>query len=76
MMSDKLVTIARFDDPLMAHIAQAKLESEGIESFITDENIAGTYSLLSNTLGGVKLQVKESLASKAVELIDQKDVEE
>jgi hypothetical protein len=58
-MSDRLVTVATFSTALEAHVARTKLESEGIEGFILDENIVGLNWLYSAAVGGVKLKVRE-----------------
>ena len=68
-MDDKLVTVASFSEPIKAHLASAKLEAEGIEYFIIDENIVGMYWLYSQAVGGVKLQVREKDAEKATQLL-------
>ncbi len=54
-----LVTIATFSHPLEAHIIKGRLETEGIWSFVADENTAVANWLYSNAIGGVKLQVRE-----------------
>ena len=43
-----------------AHIIAGYLESEGIETNITDELTAHITDVFSNTVGGVKIWVKES----------------
>ncbi|RKY23974.1 MAG: DUF2007 domain-containing protein, partial [Planctomycetota bacterium] len=65
-MADKLITIARFNEPLQAEMAKIKLDVEGINCFLAGENFVGTYWLLANAEGGVKLQVKETDAEKAL----------
>jgi len=65
----KLVTIQTFDKSVYAHIIKAKLESEGIECFLIDENIVTMNWFLSNAVGGIKLQVKNSDVEKALEII-------
>ena len=69
-MADKLITIARFNEPLQAELAKIKLDVEGINCFLAGENFVGTYWLLANAEGGVKLQVKETDAEKALEIIE------
>jgi hypothetical protein len=64
-MSDNLVTVASFSEPLQAHLASTKLEAEGIECCISDENIVGMYWLYSQAVGGVKLQVREKDVERA-----------
>lgn len=57
---DNLKTIITFTLPQDAYLAQGFLESEGVETVIKDELTAQVYNFLSNAIGGVKLQVKES----------------
>ena len=72
-MSEKLVTIATFSLPMEAYLLKAKLESEEIDCFLIDEHMVASDVTYSNILGGVKLQVKESDASR-VNAILQRDL--
>ena len=63
------VTVATFWHPTEAHLARLKLESEGIDCFLSDENIVTTYWLYANAVGGVKLLVREQDAPRAAELL-------
>jgi DNA-directed RNA polymerase subunit M/transcription elongation factor TFIIS len=72
-MSDNLITIATFSQPIEAHILKTKLESEDIDCFIADENTVTMNWLYSNAIGGVKLQVKESDYKKAIAIIQKKN---
>ena len=65
-----LVTIRRYSFPYEAQIARAKLDSEGIPAFIADENTINMQWLYSNALGGVRLQVPEPFAARAIALLD------
>lgn len=67
---DRLVTIATFGLPVEAHIARSKLESEGIDAIVADDNIVSINWLYSSAVGGVKLQVPESQALRAREILD------
>src|SRR6185437_8815829 len=67
--SDPLITIASFALPVEAHLARTKLESEGIEAHVADENIVSINWLYSNAVGGVKLQVPESQADRARQIL-------
>ncbi len=66
---DKLVTIATFTYHSELTVIKAKLESENIECFIQDEMTAQIYSFASNAIGGIKLQVKQSDAIRAIEIL-------
>ena len=68
--SDRLVQIAAFQHQIGAHLCKARLESEGIDCFLADENL----SYLGPFAGehrGIKLQVRESDAGEAVEILRQ-----
>jgi tetratricopeptide (TPR) repeat protein len=67
----QLTTIARFSYPTEAYILKARLETEGIPSFIADEYTVTIYWLYSNAIGGVKLQVKRSDVERALEILNQ-----
>ncbi|MGG4603753.1 DUF2007 domain-containing protein [Paenalcaligenes sp. Me131] len=64
-----LVTISRYSFPHEAYVARALLESEGIPVFLADEHTITMQWLYSNALGGVRLQVPETFAARAVELL-------
>jgi hypothetical protein len=66
----KLVTIANFTEPYWAHLAKVKLQAGGIKCVLTGEHFSGMYWLCSNIDGGTKLQVKETDASKAMEILE------
>ncbi len=67
-MSDNRYTIAVFEFTADVHILKGKLESEGIEVFLKDENILNSDPLISHAVGGVKLQVHESQKERALEI--------
>ena len=66
---EQLVTIETFTSPWEAQLARACLEAEGIEAVIADEHFFRLYGALSNSLGGVRLQVRPESADRAVELL-------
>ena len=72
-MTDRLVTIANFafgpDPASEAELARIKLETEGISCFLTGKNFIATYWLLSGANHGVKLQVRQSDAKRALEVL-------
>ena len=65
MDEEHLVTVGSYTDPIQAHIAGGRLESEGIPVVIADEHLIWGNWMLSNALGGVKLQVPFSRAEQA-----------
>jgi hypothetical protein len=59
------VTVATFWKPTDAQLARIKLESEGFDVVILDENLIATDWLMANAIGGIKLQVPEPAAAEA-----------
>ena len=70
-MAGKLVTIARFDLAGQAHIAKNALEAAGIKSVLADEQTIAMDWLLSNAIGGIKVQVLEEDAERAVTALEE-----
>jgi hypothetical protein len=64
-------TVDRFFHPTDAHIAAGKLESEGIPVFLLGINHASANWLLSNALGGIRLQVPAGHVDDARRLLAQ-----
>lgn len=64
-----LVTIARYSLPYEAHIAWSRLDSEGIPAFVADEHTINMQWLLSDALGGVRLQVAEADVEAALAIL-------
>lgn len=56
-MNQKFSTIAAFEYPADVQILKGRLESEGIPVFLRDENTLNSDPIISNAIGGVKLQV-------------------
>ena len=65
--SAELVTIRQFGDQSEALLAQGCLSAGGIESFLTDANIARLEWPLSR---GMRLQVTAADAETAIALLD------
>ncbi len=57
-MKQKFYTIATFEYVADVQIVKGKLESEGIDVFLRDENTLNSDPMISNAIGGVKLQVR------------------
>lgn len=52
-----LVTVATFDSLIEAQLAQARLETAGLRSQLADAQLIAMDWVLSNAVGGIKLQV-------------------
>jgi hypothetical protein len=63
-----LVTVATFNTPWEAQIAQARLGAEGFYSLIADENVIRLVAL-ANAVGGIRLKVRERDAAAAAEVL-------
>ncbi len=66
-----LVTLRRYRDLTEAMVARSMLESAGITVYLRDENTVRLDWQISNFIGGMRLQVEESDAAAATELLDQ-----
>jgi DNA-directed RNA polymerase subunit RPC12/RpoP len=69
----KQILIKTFDDAISAHILRNKLESEGIDCVIQDENIVTLNPLFNFAVGGVKLKVYEEDVPRALEILRELD---
>ncbi|MCK4753434.1 MAG: DUF2007 domain-containing protein [Planctomycetes bacterium] len=74
-MTDKLVTIAKFADSTQANLAKQMLDDFEIKSIITGSNAANIYSGIP-TIANIDLQVFESQAQKALEILEPKKKQE
>lgn len=54
-----MITIARFSTPEEAHLFRLRLASGGVEAFILDEHMIQMDWLISNAIGGVRVQIAE-----------------
>src|SRR5262245_51488297 len=68
-MSNQLTTIATFWNPVEANLARARVEDAGVEAALADEGVAGVNWLLTSAVGGIKLQVREGDAERALEIL-------
>lgn len=69
-MKDIFFTIASFTSSAEAQVVKGRLESEGIAIFLRDGHTVNTDPLISNAIGGVKLNVFERDREKAQEILD------
>jgi len=67
-MKDRLITVAAFQSPAEAALAQQRLEAEGMPAFVADQAMAVHFSM---AIGGAKLQVPQSHAARAREILRQ-----
>ncbi|MGV3541146.1 MAG: DUF2007 domain-containing protein [Rufibacter sp.] len=69
-LKDTLVIISTYASPIDAHLAKNKLESEGILSFLFDENLVSMNPLLNISVGGIKLKTLASDAEQALAILN------
>ncbi|CAN5190146.1 hypothetical protein BH09BAC6_BH09BAC6_32130 [soil metagenome] len=66
---DKIITLESYYDPMLAHIIRTRLEANGIQCFIADENTIGANPLYNQAIGGVKLKIFERDLEKCREIL-------
>ncbi|MEP2056285.1 MAG: DUF2007 domain-containing protein [Maribacter litoralis] len=69
-MESKFYQLASFEYVADVQIVKGKLESEGIPVFLRDENTLNSDPLISNAIGGVKLQVYSKDKDRAIAIYD------
>lgn len=67
--TDYFITVAVFNYAHELSIIRSRIEAEGIECKTIDELTVQVNPLYSPAIGGVKLQVKESDARQAIEIL-------
>jgi len=68
-MDDKIVTFQSYYDPMLAHIVRTRLEANGIQCFVADENTIGANPLYNQAVGGVKVKIFERDMEKCREIL-------
>ncbi|MFY9803350.1 MAG: hypothetical protein WA211_07845 [Candidatus Acidiferrales bacterium] len=68
--SAKIVTLRQFLTLQEALLAKSVLDSAGIQNYLIDENLVRLDWFLSIALGGIKIQVRETDAAAAAQLLD------
>ena len=68
-MADAVITLWKYRDLPEALTVRAKLQSEGIECFLADENVVRLDWFWSNAVGGIRLQMLEEDAATAMEVL-------
>jgi len=67
----RVVTVRRYRDLAEAYVGRSLLESAGIQAWIADEHLVRMDWFLSNSVGGMRLQVDEHDEAAANEILDQ-----
>ena len=67
----KFIPLLAFNDYIEAHILLGRLQNEGINCWLQNENMVTVFPALTNAVGGIKLMVAESQEERATELLSQ-----
>jgi len=67
----QLITLRQYRDLSEAIVARTMLEAAGIPVYLRDENLVRLDWQVSNFIGGIRLQVEDSDAQAATELLNQ-----
>jgi transcription elongation factor Elf1 len=67
------VPISVYDNYISAHIAMGRLEEDGINCWLKDENTVTIDPILTNAIGGIKLMVATTQAERAATIL--RDIE-
>jgi hypothetical protein len=70
-VADEIITLWRYRDFPEALVARAKLEADGIECFLADENMIRLDWFRSDALGRLRLQLRQENAEAAMEILAQ-----
>ena len=68
-------TIKTFDNYFLANIILTRLQADGIECYLNDENTVTINPILNNVVGGIKLVVKAEDEANAISLLQQYQAE-
>jgi hypothetical protein len=66
---NELVVVASFRDVAEAELARERLELEGVRAFVLDGQTGGVMPFLTNSTGGIQVQVAPEDAEKAKEIL-------
>ena len=70
----RLVPVARCRGAVEAHLVRSRLESAGVQAFLTDEHIVSVQWLYSTAVGGVKVLVQDRDVEEAREILSPRPV--
>jgi len=65
------VPLQYFSNYIDAHIILGRLQEEGINCWLKDENTVTTNPIWTHAVGGIKLMVAETQKERAIELLQQ-----
>ncbi|GAA4318931.1 hypothetical protein GCM10023149_17300 [Mucilaginibacter gynuensis] len=65
----KIVTLESYYDPMLAQIILARLQANGIDCFIADDNTIGANPFYNQAIGGIKIKVFEHDLEKCRQIL-------
>lgn len=65
----RAVIAATYPEAMAAHLARIRMEAEGIEAWVENENFASIYPTHGTFTGGVQLKVWEQDAQRATQIV-------
>lgn len=73
LSTSMFATIARYTDPIEAHIACGRLRAEGIDAHVADDQIAVANWEWRLAVGGTRVRVPEAQATRARDVLHELD---
>ncbi|MEK7227208.1 MAG: DUF2007 domain-containing protein [Bacteroidota bacterium] len=65
----EFVLVQVYDNYISAHIAKGRLEEDGINCWLKDENTVTIDPILTNAVGGIKLMVEKTRSEEAAGIL-------
>ena len=69
------VLVQTYDNYISAHIAMGRLQEDGINCWLKDENTVTINPMLTNAIGGIKLMVETTQAERAATILKELEVQ-
>jgi DNA-directed RNA polymerase subunit RPC12/RpoP len=69
------VLLQSYDNYVSAHIAMGRLQEDGINCWLKDENTVTIDPILSNAIGGIKLMVEKTQAERAATILNDHELQ-
>jgi hypothetical protein len=66
---DNIIVFKTFDNPFEANIIKTRLEANGIECFLSNENLKTLAPIFNTSTGGVRLHIFEHDFDKVTEIL-------
>lgn len=65
----EIVTLKVFDNSIEAHLLKTRLESEGINCYLLDDNMVSLNPLYNISVGGIKLRINKNDFEEALAIV-------